>query len=216
MKILGQLVEKQAPNWDLWSRHFARYRQKKKLQLQLNNHGCRTDKYQQSFFFPFAPVMILANLSLVCFNSELVQIWAETKKTAMTMLHYALTLKIWAETKKQPWLCYITDNLLDLICSILQGYTIQELIPLPSIYRAQQIETEVRRGGRGGHSPWERGCMAWRACRAYRRCWAAHGDTDGEGHLVTTSAWRRARPLRLYGKPIWGDGAKSGGHLDVA
>ena len=30
--------------------------------------------------------------------------------------------------KKQPWLCYITDNLLDLICSILQGYTIQELI----------------------------------------------------------------------------------------
>ena len=59
-------------------------------------------------FFPFAPVMILANLSLVCFNSELVQIWAETKK--------------------QPWLCYITDNLLDLICSILQGYTIQELI----------------------------------------------------------------------------------------
>ena len=52
-------------------------------------------------FFPFAPVMILANLSLVCFNSELVQIWAETKKkTVMTMLHYALTLKIWAETKK--------------------------------------------------------------------------------------------------------------------
>jgi len=44
------------------------------------------------------------------------------------MLHYALTLKIWAATKKQPWLCYITDNLLDLICSILQGYTIQELI----------------------------------------------------------------------------------------
>ena len=30
-------------------------KKKKKLQLQLNNHGCRTDKYQQTFF-PFARV----------------------------------------------------------------------------------------------------------------------------------------------------------------
>ena len=101
MEILGQLVEKQAPNWDLWSRHFARYRQKKKLQLQLNNHGCRTDKYQQTFF-PFAHVMILANLSLVCFNSELVQIWAETKNNHdyVTLCFNSELVQIWAETKK--------------------------------------------------------------------------------------------------------------------
>ena len=51
--------------------------------------------------------------------------------------------------KKQPWLCYITDNLLDLICSILQGYTIQELIPLPSIYRAQHSKSKQKWGEEG-------------------------------------------------------------------
>ena len=121
-------------------------------------------------------------------GAALLKIWAETKKTTMTMLHYWQFARLNLFNSSRLY-----DPRVNSSAQHLQSTT-------------QQIETEVRRGGRGGHSPWERGCMAWRACRAYRRCWAAHGDTDGEGHLVTTSAWRRARPLRLYGKPIWGDG----------
>ena len=42
--------------------------------------------------------------------------------------------------------------MLDLICSFLQGYMIQELIPLPSIYRAQHSKSKQKWGeeGEGG------------------------------------------------------------------
>jgi len=89
MEILGQLVEKQAPNWDLWSRHFTRYRQKNKLQLQLNNHGCSTDKYQQRFLAKHVSKLNHCLLIVrekdrhhllffvcVCFMNPTVMVWA--------------------------------------------------------------------------------------------------------------------------------------------
>jgi hypothetical protein len=46
--------------------------------------------------------MILTNLSLVSFNSKLVQIWTETKKTAMTIVTLCFNSELVGQKGRWP------------------------------------------------------------------------------------------------------------------